>query len=205
MQKRVAVIIGHNEKQPGASALNPIGVSEYVFNSEVADEMIRKWRNIPEAILKVFRRFRNSDGYSAEIKETYGRVNAWNPDLSIELHFNGSKPDVHGDGRQVGTETLSSGTPGSLHAALVFQNTVVGRLGLPDRWVKKRTIKDRGGASLWLADCPSILTEPFFGDDADDVDKLWEESGGFPASYLAGVYCEAIQECLDSKAPKSSF
>ena len=108
-------------------------------------------------------------GYSAEINKVYAEVDAWGADESVEFHFNG--------GGGTGTETLTSGTRGSLNLAARANEAMVVSLGLRNRGIKKRGKRERGGRSLWAGKAPAILVEPFFGDCQSDVDRVVSVGG----------------------------
>jgi len=156
---KLAIVVGHNEVSQGATR-NDTGVTEYVYNSELASMMKiiadRQYRNME---VKVFHR-QSGGGYSSEINRVYADVDMWGADASIELHFNS-----FGDSSVSGTETLSSGSRGSLILAEEVQMEMVETLGLKDRGIKirNRRTKGRGYLSLISGSAPAILVEPFFG------------------------------------------
>jgi len=129
-------------------------------------------------------------GYGTEIRRVYNAVDSWRADGSIELHFNAA-----GDPRASGTETLSSGSPGSLILAEEVQMEMVEELGLRDRGIKirnKRT-KGRGYLSLVSGRCPAILTEPFF---ASNSRGLAETDTTFEQERLAEAILEGAKKAL---------
>lgn len=163
---RLAIIIGHTKNSPGASMNHSEFSSEYDYNSQL-------WPIIERAALelgisvKVFYR----DGVG--IAGAYSSVMDFEPDAAIELHFNAY------NGRVRGTETLYyddrdlDGVDERSFAQLV-QNEVCEvflRQGRENRGLKKVGPRSRGGTNLsQLFDCPSILVEPFFGDNKEDAD-----------------------------------
>lgn len=155
---KLAVMVGHNEKAPGAFALDPIGMSEFYWNSKVAAAMIEHGRKRGVEVRVFFRK--KSSSYSAEIRAAYAPVNEWRPDAVIELHFNAT-PGASG------TETLyAKGREASRLLAERVQKSMVALLGLPNRGIKNG--EDRGQASLVAANAPMVLVEPFFGDNLSD-------------------------------------
>jgi len=156
MRNKLAIVVGHNARSQGAVRPDT-GESEYVYNSAMAEYMEEI---APEygLNLRVFKR-QPGGGYSAEIRRVYGQVDDWVANASIELHFNAA-----GDPRASGTETLSSGSRGSLILAQEVQMEMVETLGLRDRGIKvrNRRTRGRGYMSLVTGRCPAILTEPFF-------------------------------------------
>lgn len=161
MTKFLAVIVGHNSHAQGAFSVSPVSKTEYVFNTSVANAMKRQSDSVLE--IDIFFR-RPGLGYRREIADVYQRADAFinNSDgATIELHFNAF------DGVTIGTETLSSGSRGSLAFAEEVQEELLALYARPveaDRGVRVRGPNERGGASLHSSIHPSILVEPFFGD-----------------------------------------
>lgn len=154
--KKLAVVVGHNSKSQGAVRPDT-GESEYVYNGKIAAYMEKIGRDY-DLNVKIF--FREPGiGYKREIKKVYAEVDAWGADGAVELHFNAS-----GDPSASGTETLTSGSPGSVAMAQSVQMELVEELSLKDRGIKVRNsrTKGRGYQSLVSGKAPAILTEPFF-------------------------------------------
>ena len=159
---KTAIIIGHNERAPGAVRVTD-GVPEYIWNTKLA-KRIQLYADCEGRGDDVQIFFRKAGlGYNAEIRECYARVNAWKPDQTIELHFNSFTAT------STGTEMLyaAGSTKGKILAQKV-QDAVLNALGLSDRGSKAITRKDRGGASVFAANAPAIIVEPFFGSNKSD-------------------------------------
>lgn len=166
---KLAIVVGHNAQAQGAQR-GDNGESEYMFNSRIARLMEEYARaKYPDLDVRVF--FRQPMGsYTNEIRRVYDQVDAWAAHLSMELHFNASEsPSASG------TETLTSGTPASMAAAVAVNDEVVRALGLRDRGVKTRS-KGRGSASLIFGRAPAILVEPFFGSSTKGLTATDEAS-----------------------------
>lgn len=154
---KIAIVVGHNSRAQGAVRVTD-GRTEFDWNSELAG-LIRD--HDPENIL-IFKRVRGG-GYSREIDRVYAEVDKSGAACSVELHFNGSSnPKANGG------MTLSSGTAGSMMLARAVQKHSVAVLGVRDRGVLVRGRHDRGGRSLWQGRAPAILTEPYFGSNAQE-------------------------------------
>jgi len=176
---KLAIVVGHNAVAKGARAKAPISTDEYTYNNLIADEMVRLATGALTA--KKFLREKSS-GYSAEIDAAYAQVDQYGADLSLELHFNAAGATA------TGTETLSSGSRGSLALAKAVQDSMLEQLELRNRGVKILGRTDRGGRSLHVGRAPAILVEPFFGSNTRDcraADKL--DITGMAEMYLAGV------------------
>lgn len=154
--KKLAVVIGHNAQSQGA-VRSDTGESEYMFNSRIAllmEEIARQ--KYPGLEIAIFRR-QPMGSYKREIDRVYAQTDAWGAHLTMELHFNSAA-----DKSATGAETLTSGTPASMAAAVAVNDEVVATLGLRDRGVKTRR-EGRGSQSLISGRAPAILVEPFFG------------------------------------------
>jgi N-acetylmuramoyl-L-alanine amidase len=175
---KVAIIIGHNERKQGAYALNPIGDYEFTYNGVVGEHMLAMAENVPHVDMQVFRRRADLGGYSSEIKEVYNRVNDWGAKFTMELHFNAFERREVKDGITMGCEMLTSGTIGSeAGARCLLHSTLTMFPALKNRGLREVEVTDRGGPSVWLARGYSVLTEPFFGSDADDVAEIIRRGG----------------------------
>lgn len=182
---KLAVVVGHNEKAPGAYAVAPIGRSEFDFNSDVAETMALIDKDYGLEV-KVFKRPAGV-GYSTEIARAYAEVNAWRADVSVELHFNSYRYT------STGSETLTSGSKKSRALAEKVQAEMLKQLKLHDRGVKVRKSSDRGGRSLHAGKAPAILVEPFFGSNRSDCEAAARLGvTGFAKMYLEGVRAYSV-------------
>jgi N-acetylmuramoyl-L-alanine amidase len=160
-QPRLAIVVGHNSVATGAYAVKPISKSEYAFNSILAADIaiLSTQKNVE---VDVF--LRDEGG----VVSAYEDAVESNPDAIIELHFNAY------NGRASGTETLyvdEMDDRGLREKELAqsIQYQMVKALDLPDRGVKDRDRHDRGFRNLTQTyKIPSILIEPFFGDNPND-------------------------------------
>ena len=158
-------------------------ISEHeFFKVEVLPEIEDLYDKINHAHISeikfFFRHFQGKRTYKKEMRDVYGRVNQWDPDANIELHFNAAGQDA------TGTETLHAGTKNGKMLASACQESMVAILGLPDRGLKKRKATQRGGPSLWYPKAPSVIIEPFFGTNAKDV-KVIQAKG--PAAIARAI------------------
>ncbi len=168
MAMKLAVVIGHTSTSGGAKG---IGIArEYDYNTVVAEDMrvyaqgsFGDLSDKPIEV-KLFRR----DGIG--VSGAYELVDEWQADLSVELHYNAASSSAKG------TETLSSGSSGSLEFANQVQTklcTLLNRSG-NSRGIKirNRTNKERGWLSLVSGRAPAIITEPAFGSNPADAALL---------------------------------
>lgn len=165
IKPRLAIVVGHTLNSPGATMKHPEYLNEYFYNTAVSEKILEfsKEYNIE---CRVF--FRDGVG----IRGAYRDVKQWAPHTSIELHFNAFNSKVRG------TETLFyddrdfEGVDERYLAQIVQERVceVFARVGRQNRGIKKVGPKSRGGTNLsQLFDTPSILIEPFFGDNVEDA------------------------------------
>ena len=53
---KIAIVVGHTERQPGASGVSPIDSSEYAWNSDLAAMIANHVAQVDEAEAKAFYR-----------------------------------------------------------------------------------------------------------------------------------------------------
>jgi N-acetylmuramoyl-L-alanine amidase len=197
---KIAIVVGHNAKAPGAYAPAPIDLSEFDYNNQIADEMLRLSRDNLFNLFKGGQRLElfkvnraPHTSYSAEIDAAYDRVDAQDADASIELHFNAATPSASG------TETLSSGSAKSLSLARYVQDAMVKALHRPDRGIKVLGPADRGGRSLHSARATAILVEPFFSTNSVDLAAAQRVGvAGFAKMYMEGLLAYASSQEADA-------
>ena len=158
----LAIVVGHTGSAPGLAGIVPpfrIGDSEYPWNTDLADKM---------KVIAVQRGYRCDVFFRDRggITGAYERVREWNPQATVELHFNADL------GRARGTETLyKNGNTISKGWAKVLQDGMVefyNRAGTQNRGIKARSPGERGYDSVSRLH-PSALVEPFFGDNTADA------------------------------------
>ena len=156
---KVALVVGHTERRPGAAAVAPISSPEYPWNKDFAERLIAHVASLGDAEARAF--FRDEVG----LVGVYNAVKSWGADCAVELHFNAAGPSA------TGSETLYV-TAVSKQLAEAVQDATVMTLGLRDRGVKtpREASGGRGQRNLsQMGPKPSILTEPFFGSNAGDA------------------------------------
>jgi N-acetylmuramoyl-L-alanine amidase len=168
IQGHLAIVVGHTKNSGGAKGISPINASEYVYNTNLAD-MIKQYGEARGHMVDVF--FRDVGGIVAAYKQAKESA----ADACVELHFNASNGTVQG------TETwhLDQGKDKELleaEFAQAMQRQICALFSRPaavggtNRGVKVPAKEDRGYANLsQIRDFPSILIEPFFGDNAADA------------------------------------
>lgn len=180
---KVAIVVGHNSSAQGANAKSPINKSEYIFNNEVADYLVA---NPPKGV--VFKKFLRKPGlsYSKEIDTVYAEVNAWNPELALELHFNA------GGGHYTTMVYAKVSTKGKTFAEII-QDEISSTYGFTKgSMIAADKNSTRGGRSLYAAKAPIVLTEPFFGDSSSNCESI----GKLGAAGLAEAYKRAVSKAI---------
>jgi len=166
LQGKIALLVGHNSRRTGAWVVGDgISESEFAFHNKVADIIIEKGLGDIE-----FRRFNRTygGGYSSEINRAYSQIDAWGADLVNDMHFNGGSGNY-------GMVMYHHASKVSQRVANAMANVFSAQLGIPDNRnassredhqnLVKLTSGENGYYSMARAKCPSVLWEPFFGDN----------------------------------------
>jgi N-acetylmuramoyl-L-alanine amidase len=174
LSRKIAIVVGHTQRSPGAYATEPINQNEYSFNKSIAEScfLSLKQQGVPVAVF-----FRDGVGISG----AYQNAVAWGASFAIELHFNG-----HIDTAATGTETLyGTRSIASERFASSFQSMMLSVFGLRDRGLIRREPGDglRGSQNVNMASLPTALLEPFFGSNPMDSAKATAQRD----NYIAGL------------------
>lgn len=184
---RVSIVVGHTESSQGAVGVAPLNLSEFAYNSALADMIKIIGTDRGHKVDIVFRPERGAKG----IRLAYEEVSSYEPDAAIELHFNAF------NGKVRGTETLYSDiedTPGvyEIEFASIIQDKMVrlfNRRGRLNRGIKSRprTTRERGWYNVnQTTSYPSILIEPFFGDNETDAKLAVSKQADLAADIVQG-------------------
>lgn len=177
---KVALVIGHNLKNQGATNKNH-GISEFMFNEvlakAVAIELTKK--SIESEIV-----YRGATYFWLPRK-----VNKTNADIAISLHCNAFNTEVSG------TETLFyKGSEKGEDLAYFMQRKVVKCLNSKDRGLRSCIAKykgragDKGGHLLKKTKMPCIIVEPFFIDHDDSLLQGMAKTDDLAEAYANAVY-----------------
>lgn len=172
----IALIVGHKPTSPGA--VNAVsGISEFEFNDALTRTLIDEYAG-PHTLTKVYR-------------DTYGglpaTVNATGADLAVSFHCNAFNTQASG------TEVLFyHRSETGRRCAEVFHDELVACLALPDRGIKPKTSEDRGGYLLRHTQMPTVLIEPFFIDNTNDLGRATHVR-----PELVSALCRALDRCAD--------
>ena len=175
---RVALCVGHNAEKKGAYSEH-LNCSEFTLMDRVADAMIEQ---SPLAVhIRKFHR-KAGRGYSKQIEQVYGEINAFQPDLTLSLHFNG------GGGNYCLNLIGKNGSIASERAAAILSDEMAQGLSIPQKPIERRGRDKGGGYELIMCDSPVVLLEPFFGDNQQHCQKIAE----LGSKGLAELYIRAI-------------
>ena len=182
--QHLSIIVGHTNKSPGAYS-SQLKTTEYAYMSEFASLLKLEVMRF-ECSASIH--FRDDGGISG----AYLRALSNGPACIIELHFNAFNGIVSG------CETLFSekgddvGVRERLFAQKI-QNAMVSALDNQDRGLKHRVSKgERGFFNLSrVSSVPSILIEPFFGDNSKDA-KNFHAKRSLVAASLAKTFKEFV-------------
>jgi len=160
---RLAIIVGHESRAQGAVAAPPLSMSEYAYNTLVAEDM-EAYAKGTGLETKIF--YRDGIGISGAGKAASAWCSRHSKSRCIELHFNAALP------KATGTETLyDSREQGNEKFARAIQKQLVALFGAPDRGTKK-VDEGRGSSNLKAVTVIGCLVEPLFGSNKSDSGKL---------------------------------
>jgi N-acetylmuramoyl-L-alanine amidase len=170
---KVAVVIGHDVKSPGAYSTH-LHTFEYMYNSEVATYLA--------GCADIYKRPLGG-GYKTQMKTLAAEINAKNYDLVIELHFNCFNKEAHGC-----EAVIFKGNKTTRAKGEKFCKHITETYRTHNRGVKEvATDADRGYWFLRLMDAPAMILEPFFGDVEE---SLRFENPGKYAEIIKNVLCK---------------
>ncbi len=177
--KKVALIIGHSAKSPGATN-KTYGTSEFEFNGPLAHSVAEKLILEGYEPIIIYR----DCSYSA----LPGKVNQTEADIAVSFHCNAFNEQSNG------SETLyyKHSSKGFMLASCI-QEQVVNCLGLKDRGLKpcvashKGKAGDRGGLLLQKTLMPCVIVEPFFIDSDASLELANHKFEELSEAYTKGI------------------
>lgn len=161
---KIAIIIGHHENSKGAYSKH-FGQREYDFYKDVCNYVHFVGSRFES---RIFEHDKNISGYTTRVRATAAKVNEWGADLVLSLHFNAFNQ------RANGCETLYFyASKKAYEYGVMFNNMASELFGVRDRGMKALTnTRDRGYREVQSTIAPTILVEPFFGDNESDCEKV---------------------------------
>lgn len=148
--------MGHNASSPGADSFR-LKKTEYMYNAEVAEHM----KDIAGGQIEVFYRKEGYENVYDEIMELNQRLDASDCDLVLSLHFNMYNYKVNGCEAlyyHANEETKAIASDLSRYISEVYQTRDRGAKPVYGR-------QNAGGVLIAEGKKPTILIEPFFGDN----------------------------------------
>jgi N-acetylmuramoyl-L-alanine amidase len=181
MNELVAICVGHSRSgDDGAVSIGHI--SEWHFNqalSVVVAEELEKL-GVPNFIVDEY----EGNGYGSAMRWVADTLEQKHASLALELHFNAS------DGGARGHEWLfwSSSKRSSRLATCLLARYQAAFPEVPMRGIKPKKSGDRGAEFLRLTHCPSVICEPFFGDNQQDWEIASPRIPDIARAIAAGVH-----------------
>jgi len=167
----IIIDIGHSRTDKGAHN-ESLGLSEWDWNKKVADIL----HEVCWLKTKIVER-------KSGIVQLVRDINAEKPSFCLSLHCNS-----FGSPSATGTETLYwHKSAKSKAAAEILHRRIVGALRLPDRGLKPKTARDRGGYQLQQVSSPIVLLEPFFLSNPLDVARAKENWTLYIDAMISGL------------------
>ena len=194
---KVAIIVGHNEREMGA-AMPLLGGSpddfthEFPFWRAVAQRMLADAPKLAPAVeLGVFYRCPDIGKTTPrEIDQVYAEAQAWGAQLTVELHFNAASSAANY--RMV---MIAQAADTRTEALAKIMGASLPRLGTTQSVVIRRTTrKMNGGRALHALRAPALLLEPFFATNTVQAQQAQElGTSGWSAAILEGVAATAAE------------
>ena len=177
---KVALVVGHRSKAKGA--WGSAGLSEFDFNSLVAEALSDIFLGHERVKVKVFFRDNKIGGYGEKMKRLHKKIDKWGAKYSLSLHFNAAgREDV------TGHEVLYC-SKGGKKIAKKLEEFFDKHLQNRKRGIKRVAFNQRGGGFLCRGKSICILAEPFF---AAHQNLFMPGSSGWSA--LISAYSEFIE------------
>ncbi|MGL4652591.1 N-acetylmuramoyl-L-alanine amidase, partial [Cetobacterium sp.] len=167
--KKIALIVGHNEKSKGAYS-EYLKISEYDFFKKVLDKLFDKYDevfNLDDDFIKNIKEhvslFRvPNTGYSKEMAEVVKELADKKFDIAIELHFNATAShNQFGNTALYWHKSEEGKRLSDLFQDIMTKKTGIRKLDL----IQIKSLDQNGAYGIIKSKCPYILLEPFFGDN----------------------------------------
>jgi N-acetylmuramoyl-L-alanine amidase len=178
MNKKLAIMVGHNSVQRGA--VRGEGLTEFEYNLDVQGIMLAKAHEYGIEAKGFWRKQTQN-----EIPDAYDKVRKWNPDAALELHFN-----AFSDPRVRGCEALWAIDPFAKDLAVCVLAALCHTFPIRSRGTRYRTVGERGYENVSQLYAPTVLVEPFFVTNSEDWELFVEDPQGvveLARAYLKGI------------------
>ena len=174
---RLAIVVGHTDRNKGASMVPPYGfIQEYEYCTILGGIILAMCRE-KNILCKVF--FRDKK----KISKTYDLVRAYRPHATIELHFNAFiSPNVKGH-----SVLYSVYNSASKDLARHLNEWMTGTLETRNRGIKELREQGRGFTNVSQLNTATVILEPFFGTNEKDAAEGLMSINPLAESILDGV------------------
>jgi len=193
--KKLALIVGHDKKQQGATSHKNLKMSEYAYGREVAAlaQRYAKGKCDVHVILRDY----------IGITGAYNRAKEIKPDACIELHFNAYDGSVQGteilyhDDRDMDPELERRFGQKLLDNMYeIFDRGRRGKRGKKE----PQTRDERGWYNVSRVQAfPCVLVEPFFGDNPEDAQMAKDKMDEYAHSLI-----DAFMACFEKNSEAKS-
>ena len=185
---KIAVAAGHSIDEPGVETkLEVEGESRILSEHRQACLVVHHLK-------RMFPRNYDLRWVTGDHEQKVSGINLIEPDLALEIHFNGFRNPIVG-----GAETLHDTGGESLTLAGKVQDRLVRHLGLRNRGIKPGWFqgdKSKGLVYfLWATDCPAIITEGLFLTNPEEAKLLLKPTTRY--AYALGI-AEGIIDYLEA-------
>lgn len=186
MKHHIAICIGHS--RPGDNgALSHGRVTEHAYNLAVGIQLqsLLTQNGITSTLIPEYQ----GNTYATAMQWLAGKLKSLGVTLAIELHFNAANRKANG------YEYLywHTSTNGKRLALLFHKSHAFEFPRSRSRGIKPLTTISRGALFCRLPHCPSIILEPFFGDNPDE----WETYANNTPK-LAAAYHQALADYIST-------
>lgn len=157
--KKVAIVVGHTKLRPGACGVDGIEC-EFDYNKKVAEYL--------SDVADVYYYDSYNLGYRKMVQKNATKMNLKNYNIVLELHYNAATPQANGC-EIFHYFTNKKGKKYAEYLSRLISST----FKVKDRGAKAMVNKkQRGFWALYYPKATTLLLEPFFGSNSDDVSKF---------------------------------
>ena len=182
-QKTVCLIVPHSKKKKGAYS-KELGHHEYTYINDFYE------KSLVPALMKRYIQAKVIKRDGLGIVGAYREALKYRPCMIMEWHFNAF------NGKARGFEILFK--EDLAHEVLLAQNMLyclLGALGTKKRGLRRKLKGERGFVNVsQTSKIPSLLLEPFFGDNSEDALNFHEKR-----EILSNDVAEIIEEYIQSQ------
>ncbi len=186
---RLGIIIGHTKKAQGAVMVKPYSVSEYNFNTEIA-EFVRTYSKGSQVEVYIYTR--DVGGVAG----AYGRAEKDLCDAVIELHFNSTAKSQ--DTAAYSLTLVSADSEDKIFGQFIqdSMSKAFGRTKAQNKALSVLGRGARGSSNVHSFKGPNCLVEPFFGNNPAECKMAMDKKMEYAKSLFMGAYLWAESKGL---------